>query len=162
MSVKIKKRTTRAVLKKLRLRWVVTMALTMGLGWMLASGCSAKPPRAFSEVDWSNLRVGVYNTRAVALAWERSKQHNAEIDAKMAQCKKAEGASDTKRVKELKAWGKARQKRLHYQVFSDAPIGDIMARLKERLPEIARKAGVNVIVAKGRYRGPDEELVDVK
>ncbi len=133
----------------------------MGLLGVLA-GCEPKvSPPGEAKVDWSCLRVGEYNTRAVALAWGRSKESDREVQALMAEHKKAKAAGDTKRMKELETMAKQRQDRRHRQVFGDAPIPDVMARLRDDLPEIARQAGVQVIVARGCYQGPPATVVDI-
>jgi len=54
-----------------------------------------------------------------------------------------------------------RQERLHAQVFSNAPIDDIVAGMKDALPDIARKAGVSALVPEVSYHDPAVDVVDV-
>jgi hypothetical protein len=77
------------------------------------------------------------------------------------QVKDAEAARDTKRAAEIKTRGKNVQIVAHLQAFSTLPVDNAMAHLAERLPEIARDADLEMIVAKFDYRADDVELVDV-
>ena len=63
----------------------------------------------------------------------------------------------------LDALGPAMQKRLHEQGFGTAPVDDIIARIEDKLPDIAKEAGVDVIVSKWTltYRSPAAKFVDV-
>jgi hypothetical protein len=113
---------------------VVIIGLVGLLG--VLAGCepeASKPKRI--AADWSDIRVGEYNSRAVAMAWVRSDGHNREIEALMAEHQKAKEAGDTKRMKELEAIGREGQDLRHRQVFGDDPIPDVMARLKDALPD---------------------------
>jgi hypothetical protein len=109
------------------------------------------------------VKVGVYDSRAVALAFHRSAEQDrvhAEIrDAYV----KAQAAKDEKRIKELENEGPWMQIRMHQQVFSTAGVTEIMARVSDALPGIAREAGVVVIVSKWEapYKDISVELVDV-
>ena len=53
------------------------------------------------------------------------------------------------------------QRRAHAQVFSNAPIDDILPKLKEVLPAVAKQANVAAIVPSADWRDPAVELVDV-
>lgn len=93
--------------------------------------------------------VGIYNSRAVALAWGRSKAHNDVITQLYAEAQKAKATGDSAKLKELRKQGSSMQDKLHRQVFGDAPIDDILSTaLKDALPAIMKKAGVTQIAAK--------------
>ena len=55
------------------------------------------------------------------------------------------------------------QKRLHEQGFGTASVDDIIARIEDKLPGIAKEAGVDVIVSKWTltYSSPAARFVDV-
>lgn len=105
------------------------------------------------------IRIGVYDNRAIALAFAPSKYN--PVGAKMAEHKKAKAAGDTARVRELEAWGEKHQRQLHRQGFGRMPVDDILALVKDKLPEVARKAGVDAIVWQFDYTGADVEIVDI-
>jgi hypothetical protein len=76
---------------------------------------------------------------------------------------RAKKAGDEELVAELESLGPAMQKRLHEQGFGTAPVDDIIARIQDKLPGIAKQAGVDVIVSKWTliYRSPAARFVDV-
>ncbi len=115
------------------------------------------------ETTGPKICVGTYDSRAVAIAFAHSEWNG--IDAKMAEMEKAKAAGDTKKIRELEAWGLAQQARLHRQGFSTAPVDDILEHIKDNLPQIAKDANVAVLVSKWdkktlkRYKSA--ELIDV-
>jgi len=113
------------------------------------------------------LRVGTFDSRAVALAYYRKFCRSPEFVARLKKLKEerdqAKAAGDQEKVKRLEAEGRGEQERSHSQVFGSAPIDEIMAKVKDQLPTVAKKAGVDLIVSKWSlaYRSPDAEFVDV-
>jgi hypothetical protein len=127
-----------------------------GLVFALAQGHSpAQSPPATTKV-----RIGTYNTRAVALAYGRSPAVLKEINEQYKAGQEAKD-KDAQRYEKIKVEMQERQALRHAQVFADAPIGDIMATMKDALPEIAKKAGVTAIVPQVNYQDPSIEVVDV-
>jgi len=61
---------------------------------------------------------------------------------------KARAAGDQKRVAQLEAQGAERQRLMHKQGFSAAPVDDILEQIEDRLPAIKQKAGVDAVVSK--------------
>ena len=65
----------------------------------------------------------------------------------------------------MEAEGAARQRLLHMQAFSTAPVTNLLDQIKDKLPAITRTAGVSVLLSKwdkdGLARYKDAELVDV-
>jgi hypothetical protein len=118
---------------------------------------------AWAQSQEKALRVGVYDSRAVAVAWGNSAEFHKSLEATTADYKKAKEAKDDKRVKEIETKMKAQQRRLHEQGLSTGSVASIMAKVKERLPEVAKKAGVDVIVSKWElnYQSPEAKVVDV-
>ena len=117
----------------------------------------------------AKMRVGVYDSRAILMAFVGSAAHKASDGKKMAEMRaeydKAKAEGNQKRVAELDAWGNAQQALLHKQGFSTAPVDDILKHIKDQMPEIGKVAGVGVIVSKwdketlAKYKSA--ELVDV-
>jgi len=100
----------------------------------------------------SKTRVGTYDSRAVALAYGRSKLHDAHMDDLDERLEKAQAAGDADGVARLKAIEERLRKRLHGQVFGEAPIPGIIALITHKLPAIKRRAGVRKIAAEQRSR----------
>jgi len=111
----------------------------------------------------TKLRVGVYDSRAIAVAYANSTESRDSMKGVQADYQKAKAAKDEKRVKEIEGRMKLRQRRLHEQGFSVASVASIMASIKEALPGVAKKAGVQVLACKWElnYQSPDVEVVDV-
>ena len=98
-----------------------------------------------AEQSPRKLRVGIYDNRAIACAYAGSKFLETAMTEATKEHEKAKAAGDTKRVKELEAWGEKQQRKLHRQGFGRALVDDILARVKDKFPEVACKTGVNVI-----------------
>ncbi len=126
-----------------------------------AHGADAARDEEGPEAGERAVRLGVFNTRAVALAYGRSDEHDAEVDSKMAEYRRAQEAGDQERMRELERWGEEGQDRIHRQVFGDAPIPDILERMKDDLPGVAEKAGVDAIVGEVLHARAGAEVVDV-
>jgi hypothetical protein len=109
------------------------------------------------------IRVGVYDSRLVALAWARCDEFKERIKGMKADLRAAKEAGDEETVARLEAEGPALQDQLHRQVFGNAPIPGIMEQIRDSLPAIAREAGVDMIVCKWDvpWKRDDIELVDV-
>ena len=107
------------------------------------------------------IRVGTYDSRALAVAYTRSEQSAEKLKALQQQRAEAVKAGDTKRVEELNAQGESMQVRLNLQGFSVAPVGDVLETVREVLPGVAQRKQVTIIVSAADYHGPSVEIVDV-
>ncbi|MDD3142946.1 MAG: hypothetical protein PHG32_01995 [Candidatus Cloacimonetes bacterium] len=63
----------------------------------------------------------------------------------------------------METLGPALQQLMHKQGFSTWPVDDILERIKDQIPEIAKQAGVDIIVCKWDivYQLPGVEFIDV-
>lgn len=109
------------------------------------------------------LRVGVYDSRGIAIAYGNSAYWEAILKEKQAALEQAKKDGDTEKVKEIEAWGPAQQVQAHLKAFGTAPVHDYLEPVKDRIPEVARAAGVDVVVSKWEldYIAADAETVDV-
>jgi hypothetical protein len=133
---------------------LILVALILACGAGLAVAKKAAGPA---------LKIGVYDSRVVAVAYARSepfKQHVAQMRKDL---EEAKAKNDTERIKALEAEGPAMQVRLHQQGFSTAGVSNILAKVADSIPGIAREAGVVLVVSKWEmpYRDPSVEIVDV-
>lgn len=136
---------------------VVLTALVVGVVPAQAAGPEkvAKP----------GVRIGVYDSRGVALAYARSPR--AGIREAMRQMRadyeQAKARGDSAEVKRLGQEGPWMQVRLHQRGFSTAGAGDLLAKVADRLPGVAREAGVVLIVSKWEmpFHDASVEVVDV-
>jgi hypothetical protein len=149
-----------------RLTVFVVLGTLVGL---VGTSAMAAEPAAKDAADQTaiSLRVGTFDSRAVALAYYRKHLRSPEFVARMKKLKedydRAKAAGDNEKAKRLEAEGRGGQEYTHAQVFGSAPIDEILAKIKDRLPEVAKQAGVSVIVSKWNlaYRSPDAKFVDV-
>lgn len=110
------------------------------------------------------LRVGTFDSRGVAIAYGRSARPDCLL-AKVAQLRKeheqAKEEGDEERMKELEAQPPVLQEQIHNQVFSGAPIDDILALIKDDLPKVAEAANVMLIVSGVLHSSSGVILVDI-
>lgn len=105
------------------------------------------------------IRVGVYDNRAIALAYFGS-EHNIFLK-KRAEHHEAQAAGDTTRDKELTAWVDRFQRQIHFQGFCRVPVDDLLLVVKDKLAEVAKSAGVDFIGWYPDYVGAEVETVDI-
>jgi hypothetical protein len=110
-------------------------------------------------------RIGVYDSRAIAVAYYGSPMHQERLRQLMAEHQKAKGAGDLAKVAQLEAEGKTQQEKAHQQGFSTAPVDELLLQITNALPEIQKAAGVTALISKwdkaGLKKHPGAERVDV-
>jgi len=121
----------------------------------------AKQPK--EKTSGSKVRVGTFDSRALALAHIFSKPFKRYLKELRAEYEKAKSAGDEKRVKELEAEGPYQQELAHKQFFSTWPVDNILEQIKGKIPEIAKQADVDVIVCKWHiaYQRSGVKFIDV-
>ena len=139
----------------------------------LSAGCSQPSEETTTG---SKVRVGTFDSRCLAMAYYASEMFKSRLRWLEAEYEKAKAAGDKKRVDEMEAksasgfwpdtgWPQhpAQGAMIHKQGFSTWPVDNILERIKGRIPEVAKKADVDVIISKWdmAYQLPGVELVDV-
>jgi len=114
----------------------------LALSLLPAAPAAAKERKA----DGTPLRVGTYDSRALAVAYIHSDLHAQFLKDLRAEHEAAKAADDADKIEELAARGQALQDRAHKQVFGDAPVDNILDLMEDALPEIAKEAGVGMVV----------------
>lgn len=109
------------------------------------------------------IRIGVYDSRAVAVAQANSSEGGQFLAALRADYAKAKAAKDDKLVKELEQKGKTYQVLAHLRAFSIGSVAEILAVHKSEVEKIGQEAGVSAIVSKHEllFAGVGVETVDV-
>lgn len=145
-------------MRTLRLAFVL-MLIIAGLAVYTAVGAQ----NVKEQTSASKLRVGTFDSRAVAIAYARSENFMQYIKGLKAELEKAKAEKNEKRVKELETMGPAMQELMHKQGFSTWPVDDILEQIKDKIPEIAKQAEVDVIISKWNivYQQPSIEFIDV-
>jgi hypothetical protein len=109
------------------------------------------------------LKIGVYDSRVIIFAYSRSdlfRQHQAKFKQ---QSDSAGKVNDTVRIKELTIQAISYQHLFHQMIFGTGSTAAIIDLVKEGIPEIAKKAGVIMVVSKFEltYKDPSAEIVDL-
>ena len=122
-----------------------------------------RPPQSQEKTSVPKVRVGTFDSRALAMAYFGSEAFNRQLNDLRAEHEKAKAAGDAKRVKELDTEGPALQELMHKQGFSTWPVDNILEKIKGKISEIATQADVEVIVSKWDivYQRSGVEFVDV-
>ena len=95
------------------------------------------------------LRIGTFDSRAVALAFWNSEEGKKQIASVHEKYAKAKAAKDEKRMKQLEHEGPGLQVRMHQQAFST---GSVIRTILEPLPSAA--------VARGGWGRPKHRTVN--
>ena len=107
----------------------------------------------------ATVRIGTYDSRAVALSWGRSPEHAKQLQA-LLEAHKAGGRAQRK---EAKRKGGEMQVRLHQRVFSTAGAADLLKGREAELAALAAEAGVVAVVSVWElpFLAPAVERVDL-
>ena len=139
--------------------------LAVALISIFAVACGQEPsvptPASPVQPGGAAVRIGVYESRAVAVAYIRSEAFSRKMKELHRQRAEAEKSGDTKAVEQLEATGQSMQVRMHLQGFSTAPVDDLLDTLRDKLPGVAQQAGVVVITRAADYHEAGVEVVDI-
>ncbi|MCC6488170.1 MAG: hypothetical protein IT364_11785 [Candidatus Hydrogenedentes bacterium] len=124
--------------------------------------CCSSPA---AETDKAPAKIGVYDSRAIAVAFAGSKIHEEQLRMVADKSKAAKAAGDTAQVKEFEDQMRQQQKELHRQGFSTAPVDKLLALVKDEVARVMKEKEVPMLVSKwdkdtlAKY--PDAKQVDV-
>ncbi len=109
------------------------------------------------------LRVGVYDSRCVAVACGNSKYGQKEIQKMFDIVHKAEAEGDTQTAQRTRRMAESMQDKRHLQGFGTAPVHDLLEPVKDKLPKVAADCQVDVIVSKWEfdYLASDAQVKDI-
>lgn len=143
---------------KILSRALVVAVFGLALG-ETRSAAAADPTGASSS------RIGIYDSRAIAVAYAGSPAHEYRLSAAAAERRKARTAGDSATVSRIEAEGQAQQRQLHRQAFGTEPVDDILAQVPAEVAAVRTVNAVGVLVSKwdaaalSAHRG--QEQVDV-
>lgn len=109
------------------------------------------------------LRLGVYDSRAVYVAWFNSPLAESPIPALQKRMKDAKERNDSKAVAACEREGLLRQAMSHERGFGTGSIRAIMTRLATQLEQIVATEKLDLVVSKWElnYAGADVVTVDI-
>ena len=150
----------RVRMRPLGLAFAATLALVALTAGTIAVARQADRTGAAPAND--RVRIGTYDSRAVAIAYARSKPFLQRTSDLHAQHQRATEAGDQKAAGRLAKEGQELQVRMHLQGFSNAPVDEILAQVRDQLPEVAQRRGLIAIVPSTDFRDDARvEVVDV-
>lgn len=142
--------------------WTIVLGLVWGVSCL--AGCGQEDRNAEAPTE-SVTRIGVYDSRAIAVAFVGSEEFKTAMAALKAEHEAAAAVGDEQRVAALEAQAAAQQERLHQQGFATAPVDDILTHVADQLPAIKAGASVETLVSKWDQAAlstyPTAERVDV-
>lgn len=113
--------------------------------------------------DDKPVRIGIYDSRIIAVAFTRTEDFNKNMETLNADLEAAKASGDRVTVICLERSMTRSQEILQKQVFSTYPVTAILDKVRDKLPEIALQADVSCIVNKWEadFFHEGVEIVDV-
>lgn len=126
-------------------------------------GAFLVPPQASAQTPEGTVRIGTFDSRCVAVAYGRSAGFMEYLNGLRSELAKAREEGNEARVKEIERLGPTSQVIMHQQVFSTGSVRNIMDKIKEKLPTIAQKKNLRLVVSKWEFFYHDDaiEMVDI-
>jgi len=109
-----------------------------------------------SQQETNKVRIGIFDSRCVAVAYGRSADFMKEIDVLKNDVAKAKESGNEELAKELEQQGPTRQVLMHQQVFSNGSINNILEKIKDKFPTLAKDNNVKMIISKWEIPFADE------
>ncbi len=115
-----------------------------------------------SQQENSKVRIGTFDSHCIAMAYGRT-DFLKDIEELRTQHAKAKEEGNQELIKELEQLGPTKQVLMHQQGFSTGSITNILEKIKEKFPAIAKENNLKLIVSKWEVMFADEslELVDI-
>lgn len=127
------------------------------LGLFFGSGNKANAQTKF--------RIGVFDSRAVAVAYYQSKFSNAQetFGSLHARMKEAKDKDDKKAIEKIEREGMLRQAFMHEQGFGRGSINNVTETMKDKMAQLAKSEKLSAIVSKWElvFSGVDVVSIDV-
>jgi len=116
-----------------------------------------------SQPENNKLRIGTFDSRCIALAYGRSTEFMQLRDSIETLYSKAKEDSNKAIIDEIDQYKPTMQVLLHQQVFSNGSIINIVEKIKEKFPAIAKENKLNMILSKWEISFTDGsvDLVDI-
>lgn len=132
-------------------------------GLAVVAALVAVPFLGGEEPAPDRLRVGTFDSRAIAIAYAASAHNEAFLKELRDRHEKAKAAGDEEAVERIAEEARARQRRFHRMGFGTESVLELLAAVKDAIPAVAEKAEVDLIVSKWElvHRSGGAELVDV-
>lgn len=101
-------------------------------------------------------KVGVYDSRAIAIAYTASKYHKELFESLIADAK-----DDEELAKTLDSRMQALQEKRHAQGFGTESVRELLGPIGDQLKELVEKKGVTRLISKWEYKGDVNDVIDL-
>jgi hypothetical protein len=106
-----------------------------------------------SVVTWNSsyaraaetVKVGVFDARAVAIAYYRSELHHKDLEVRSGEVRKADEAGDHVKARLIERQMRDLQAEAHRQVFGVGPYATLGERMKGVFEQVGTRAGVKAV-----------------
>ncbi|MGE4614436.1 MAG: hypothetical protein AAEJ46_08880 [Planctomycetota bacterium] len=112
---------------------------------VLLAGCSAEPA---SNAGFSQERIGFYDSRAIAIAFTGGEVFQETMKEMRQEYEQATAAGDEATLTRIDTLMQERQKLLHAQGFSTAPVDELLEHYSDAIPALLEEAGVSALISK--------------
>ena len=118
---------------------IAVLALALGL----PQRSQAQPKDNVSEE-----KIGIYDSRAVAVAYAGSPTHEKWLATMKAERAKAKESGDDAAVVRIETEAKAQQAQMHQQAFSTASVADLLAEIPAEVERIRNTEGLVAMISR--------------
>ncbi|MGB7056008.1 MAG: hypothetical protein WBE28_11890 [bacterium] len=131
----------------------IGLLAAIGIITALIMGCASS----------TGVRIGVYDSRAIAIAHGNSNEGREFIMSLMSEMSKAKADKNDSLMQHIEKKAKMYQVLSHLRAFSVGSVADILEKHKAEVDQVAKEAGVQVVVSKFEliYTGSGVEIIDV-
>ena len=112
---------------------------------VLLAGCSAE---LASNDGFSQERIGIYDSRAIAIAFTGGEVFQETMKEMRQEYEQATAAGDEATLTRIDTLMQERQKLLHAQGFSTAPVDELLDHYSAAIPALLEEAGVSALISK--------------
>src|SRR5262245_60841213 len=144
---------------------MTTHHIAIGISALLIVTALAQPSLGQQAADKARERIGIYDARAVAVAYAGSAFQEQKLNDLKEQFRRAREAGEATKVSRLEAEGQAVQAQLHRQGFGTAAVEDLLTHIATDIPAIQETSGVTCLISKWNApelgKHPKAERVDV-
>ncbi len=93
-------------------------------------------------------RIGIYDSRAIAVAYCGSAFHEARLKAVRDEMEQARQAGDKKKMAQLENTMREGQRQMHLQGFGTAPVDEILSLIADQTVALKQAKDINALVSK--------------
>jgi len=117
----------------------------------------------FAQGSPNKLKIGTYDSRIIIIAYSRSDTFNVRLSRMQKESEALLQGNDSTKKAEAACRMITYQFLLHQQAFSTGSVSSVLDMVKDKLPRVAKEAGVSAIVSKWEltYQDPSAEVVDL-